>query len=592
MPRSSPGSPDRIKSSPRASPGNRAHPAAGRGERNPSFIFPFLLVAALGACRPGGVAAAAATALPARPVAPAPIHRLSPAAPSAPRHAAPLPPPPRSPRAKRFPRASGLPAAHPNALAVVRHRLTIHGKVLAYTSTTGYMPIRNAQGKCVAHIFFIAYTKHRSGAGRPRRPLTFCFNGGPGAAANWLNLGCAGPVRVRLTRRGNAPPPPYQLASNAQTWLAHSDLVFVDPVGTGYSRAAPGVPGKTFYGVRADVKSIAAFIRLYVTLYQRWASPLFLAGESYGTTRACALADYLSAHDGIALNGIILISCALNFQVLSPSLGNDTPYPLFLPSYTAAAWYHHKLSPALEKHFHRTLNQVEHWALADYLPALAQGAALSRARRNQIAATLARYSGLSRRFILLSNLRVGPGAFAQALLRRQRRVIGRMDTRLTGYNPHPTAGEAPYDPALSRFLAPFTSAFNEYVRKDLHYYNNRPYKTLSNMVYPWNFGPPGEGFLYVTDNLRQAMIRDPYLKVLVCSGYFDLATPFFGTIYTINHLGLNRRLQANIQEVFFRGGHMLYHPAAMRRKLAGVVAAFIRRAGASAPRPPAALRRR
>ena len=472
-----------------------------------------------------------------------------------------------------------LPQAAPNGISVVHSQITIDKKVLHYTVTTGYMPMKS-HGKLQAKIFFIAYTKDfasatKAAAARDRRPITFLFNGGPGAASVWLNLGCAGPMRVELTPRGNVTPPPYKLLPNDQTWLTASDLVFVDPVGTGFSRLAPGVPGQKFYGVRQDIASVASFIRLYTTMYQRWGSPKFLAGESYGTTRACGLADYLSQHDGMTLNGVILISCALNFQILEPNFGNDTPYPLFLPSYTAAAWYHHKLPPDLEKHFHRTLKKVEHWAITDYISALAEGSNLTTAQRDVVAAKLARYTGLPEREILLANLRVGPGLFEQSLLRRQRLVIGRMDTRLTGYNPNPTGGRASYDPAMSRFIAPFTSAFDQYVREDLKYRNNLPYKTLSDDVYPWHFGGGGMGFLYVTDNLQRAMIRDPFMKVLVCSGYFDLATPFFGTIYTMDHLDLSSKLQSNIHEVFFRGGHMVYHPAPMRIKLAHEVRVFI-----------------
>ena len=467
-----------------------------------------------------------------------------------------------------------IPASHPDAIVVVHSKLTLaNGKVMDYTVHTGYLPVTNVQGKLQAKIFFIAYTKDMPADQRAMRPLTFCFNGGPGAGSLWLNLGCAGPMRLVLTPRGNIGPPPFKLKSNPQTWLRDTDLVFVDPVGTGFSRPAPGVPGGKFYGVSQDVQSVAKFIRLYVTMYKRWGSPTFLAGESYGTTRACGLADYLSAHTGLALNGVILISCALNFQILEPSLGNDTPYPLFLPSYTAAAWYHHKLAPDLEKHFHKTLAAAEHFALHTYISALAKGSSLPHAEKLKVAATLAKLTGLSKKFILLANLRVGPGTFEQALLRDQRRVIGRMDTRLTGYNAHPTGGSASWDPAMSEFIAPFTSAFNQYVRQDLHYSNDLPYKALAGI--PWNFGPGGAGFLFVTDNLRNALIRDPYMHVLVCSGYFDLATPFFGTVYSMDHLNLSRRLQSHIKEVFFRGGHMLYHPADMRKKLAREIHQFI-----------------
>ncbi len=478
-----------------------------------------------------------------------------------------------------------LPKAHPNAIAIVHDSITLaDGKVLHYTVHTGYMPLKNQQGKIQGRVFFIAYTRDMPPGKTENRPLTFCFNGGPGAGALWLNLGCVGPMRLVLTPHGNITPPPFRTVPNKQTWLADSDLVFVDPVGTGFSRPAPGVPGSKFYGVMPDVQSVGKFIRLYTTMYQRWGSPIFLAGESYGTTRACALADYLSEHTGLAINGVILLSCALNFQILEPSLGNDTPYPLFLPTYTATAWYHHKLSPELEKHFHKTLAASEHFALGEYISALAKGSTLSKTQKMRVAAQLAKYTGLSEKFVLLANLRIGPGTFEQALLRDKRRVISRMDTRLTGYNPQPTGGSASYDPSLSRFIAPFTSAFNQYVRQDLHYSNNLPYKALANI--PWNFGPGGGGFLFVTDNLRKAMIRDPYMKVLVCSGYFDLATPFFGTIYSMDHLNLSRRLQANIHEVFFRGGHMLYHPEQMRKKLAAEIHAFIQTAAHQKARKP------
>ena len=469
--------------------------------------------------------------------------------------------------------AGHVPAAKPNVLSIVHQQIMIHGHPLHYTITSGYMPMTNRSGKLLARIFFIAYTKDVVAGRQAARPLTFAFNGGPGAAAVWLNLGCAGPTRLVLTPQGKVPPPPYRLAPNHQTWLTATDLVFVDPVGTGYSRAAPGVAASRFFGVMPDIQSIGSFIRRYMTAYQRWGSPVFLAGESYGTTRAAALTDYLSSHEGLDLNGVILISSVLNFETLEPSAGNDVPYPLYLPSYTATAWYHHKLPPDLEAHFHRTLAKVERWALHVYMPALAEGNTLSQARRATIAAKLARYTGLPEKFILLSNLRINPFAFEQRLLRSQRLVVSRMDTRLTGYNPDPTAGMAPYDPGLSRYVAPFTSAFNWYVRRDLHYTNNLRYKTLANL--PWKFNTRGNGYLNVADNLQRGMIRDPDMKVLVCSGYFDLATPFFATIYTMDHLNLSPRLAANIKEVFFRGGHMVYHPAPMRRKLAQEVRAFI-----------------
>ncbi len=468
-----------------------------------------------------------------------------------------------------------LPAANADQLIVTHHSITIDGKPLAYTATTGLMPIFNRSGKLMAHIFFVAYTKDHPTRGSSHRPLTFAFNGGPGAGAVWLHIGCAGPVILKLNPNGSAPPPPYQLVSNPDTWLNATDLVFVDPVGTGYSNPAPGVPQSAFDGVMQDVQSLGNFVQTYLNRYNRWASPIFLAGESYGTTRAAALSDYLGNHDGLNLNGIILISSILNFQTISTGEGNDTPYPLFVPSYTAAAWYHHKLSPAMEQHFHQTLAAAEHWALTDYTTALAAGDSLSSAKRHAIAAQLAAFTGLSERYVLLSNLRIDPSAFEARLLQSQRKIIGRMDTRLTAYNDNPTLGRTGFDPAMQGFVAPFTSAFNIYVRQYLHYKNDSRYRALSGDVFPWNFGPGGSGYLTVTDNLRHAMVRNPAMKVMVCSGYFDLATPFLATIYTFDHLGLNPALESNITEKFFLGGHMLYHPATQRARLAADVRAFI-----------------
>jgi carboxypeptidase C (cathepsin A) len=470
---------------------------------------------------------------------------------------------------------SHLPPASPNALAVTHHTITLNGKRVAFTARAGYMPIKAENGKVLAKIFFIAYTKDEPKGKADHRPLTFCFNGGPGAASNWLNIGCAGPYRLLLTPGGNITPPPFKLVKNHQTWLGSTDLVFIDPVGTGYSRKEPGVPGGAFYGVQQDISSVADFIRLYMTMYRRWGSPIFLAGESYGTTRAAGLSDYLSQHDGIDINGMILISCALNFQLIIPSFGNETPYPLFMPTYATTAWYYHKLSPKLEKHFHRTIAEAEHFAVHDYLPALEMGSHLSKARKAKTAEEMSHLTGLSTRYILAANLRVGPAMFEQQLLRSEHRVIGRMDTRLSAYTPNTLAERSNFDPAMSRFIPAFTTGFNELVESKLHYRNYLPYRTLSDHVYPWHFGTDGMGYLYVTDNLQRGMIRDPAMQVLVCSGYFDLATPFFGTIYSMDHLHLSKKLQSHIHMAFFRGGHMVYHPHNMLVKLRHEVAHLI-----------------
>src|SRR5208337_398579 len=288
---------------------------------------------------------------------------------------------------------------------VTHHEIRSGGKALKYTATVGLMPLKNADGDTEAHIFFMAYTLDNAPAGA-HRPLTFCFNGGPGSSSAWLHMGAIGPRKVKLQSNGGMPRPPFELEDNQETWLDRTDLVFIDPVGTGYSRPAKKELGKKFWGVKGDIESVGQFIRLYLTRYERWTSPLFLAGESYGTTRAAGLSGYL-IDNGIALNGIVLVSTVLNFETLEFAKGNDLPYVLYLPTYTATAWYHKKLPPDLQgQDLPKILPEVEHWAGNDYALALAKGDQLTDAERGAVAAQLARYSGLSTAYILREPARV------------------------------------------------------------------------------------------------------------------------------------------------------------------------------------------
>ncbi|HSW44222.1 MAG TPA: peptidase S10 [Phycisphaerae bacterium] len=491
--------------------------------------------------------------------------------------------------------------------AVTHHVLSLPDGPLHYRAIAANMPMRDEAGKLKATVFFVAYEKETpadyetgtkdsapstAAATQPAcrepsgRPITFVFNGGPGAAAVWLHLGTAGPVRITLTEEGHPLPPPYRLDDNSHTWLQDTDLVFIDPVGTGFSRPAEGEKTDQFYGVNEDIAWVADFIRLYTTQYQRWLSPRFLAGESYGTTRAAGLSEYLLDRYGLALNGIILISSVLEFQTLQPRDGNDLPYPLFLPTYAAVAWYHKKLPPDLQEDLDNTLREVGQWATENYAPALANTFALSDPQRREIVERLARYTGLPEDLISRNNLRIPPWVFQKQLLLSDQIIVGRFDGRITGHDPEPASSWTTYDPSLSQYFAAYSSTFNDYVRRTLKYESILPYEVLSDRVRPWRMGTPGEGFLSVADDLRSAMVKNPHMKILFASGHYDLATPFFATDYTINRLDVGPQGRRNITHTCYPGGHMMYHHQPSLARLKADVTAFI--LSAIAPgQPPA-----
>ena len=465
-------------------------------------------------------------------------------------------------------------------LSVTEGQLALHGQTLKYKATAGTLSLKDESGKPKADMFFVAYEKQPAAEDAAQRPVTFVFNGGPGAAAVWLHLGVAGPKRVALNDQGSAPTPPYHLVDNEDTWLDSTDLVFIDPVGTGYSRPAAGEKPEQFFGVDEDVHSVGQFIRLYTTRNQRWLSPKFLAGESYGTTRAAALSDYL-LENGISLNGIVLISSVLNFQTISFGNGNDLPYALYLPSYTALAWYNRKLPADLQADLTKALNESEDWALKGYAADLAAGSQLPAQARQDALKKMARLTGLSENYLDRANLRVDPSEFRKELLAGEHRILGRFDARLTGYDTDPLARQPDYDPSLAPFLDAYSATFNDYVRRTLKYESDLPYEVLSGRVHPWNFGAGGSGYLDVLDRLRSALVQTPNLKVMFNSGLFDLATPYLGAKYTVNHLDLGTDLRKNITQEFYESGHMIYHHREDRESLSRNIAGFIKGAAAA-----------
>jgi carboxypeptidase C (cathepsin A) len=462
-------------------------------------------------------------------------------------------------------------------LVETRHSVTIAGKEIRYTVTTGTMVLKEesekkgenggaSEGeKPKASFFFIAYTRDdiedRSG-----RAVTFSFNGGPGSSSVWLHLGVLGPRRVLMDEIGAPLPPPYRLVDNEHSLLDLTDLVFIDPVSTGYSRPVEGESAKEFHGFKKDIESIGDFIRLYTTRYGRWLSPKYLIGESYGTTRAAGLSGYLQERHGMYLNGIMLVSSVLDFQTLEFEPGNDMPYVLILPTYTATAWYHGRLAPELQKDLRSTLAEVEVFALGEYALALMKGAALPEGERETIVGKLARYTGLEAEYIEQCDLRVVLHRFTKSLLRDQRRTVGRLDSRFKGID-RDAAGEGPeYDPGMSDILGPYTATFNDYVRRELRFESDLPYEVLNFRIRPWSFAEHENQYVNVAETLRKAMTINPHLRIFVGSGYFDLATPYFASDYTFNHLGLDPELQGNISASYYEAGHMMYiHLASLAR---------------------------
>jgi carboxypeptidase C (cathepsin A) len=460
---------------------------------------------------------------------------------------------------------------------VTHHQITVGGKVLRYAATAGMMPIKNEQtGKIEAHMFYVAYALENAGA----RPLTFAFNGGPGSSSVWLHMGAIGPKRVKMLPEGGMPAPPFQVEDNPGTWLDATDLVFIDPVGTGYSRAMTPELGKKFWGLEGDIASVGEFIRMYLTRNQRWTSPLFLAGESYGTTRAAGLSGYLIDR-GIPLNGITLISSVLNFQTLGVARGNDLPYIVYLPTFALTAQYHKKLPADLQQQDSaKLLAEVSQWAETGYAEALQKGDRLSAQARAAVIDRLARYTGLSKDFLDEHDLRVDQGSFNRELLRREKLQVGRLDSRFTG--PMPSGGErgGGYDPSEAAIRPPFTTVFNEYVRSELGYKTDLVYYILGGGIgAQWDMGVSGRGgYPDTADALRRAFVKNPYMRVLVAEGWYDEATPLLGIEFTLSHMDLDASMRNKVTTAQYPVGHMVYIQTASLAKLKNDVTAMMQQA--------------
>jgi len=435
------------------------------------------------------------------------------------------------------------------------------------------MPIKNAvSGETEARLFYIAYTLDDP---PNKRPLMFSFNGGPGSASVWLHLGALGPRRIKMLEDGMMPPPPYEMEDNQQTWLADTDIVFIDPVGTGFSRAAKPELASKFFGVNGDIESVGEFIRMYLTRNERWMSPVFLVGESYGTTRASGLSNWLFDH-GVGLNGIVLISTVMNFQTIRFADNNDMPLVLILPSYATTAWYHKKLSPTMQsKSVSQVADEARKFAANEYMPAMMRIDSLSAADRDALADKFASFTGLSRQYVINNNFRVELGEFMKELLRDRRRTVGRLDSRFLGID-RDAAGEATdSDASMNSIRPPYTAAFNDYVRRDLGFKSDVEYYILGGgITAPWNFNVTNQ-YADTSIALKDAMAKNPYMKIMISQGYYDMATPFYAAEYTVSAMNLEPELRKNISFNYYEAGHMMYIERNALKKLHDDASAFI-----------------
>jgi len=450
-------------------------------------------------------------------------------------------------------------------LVTTRHSVKIGGKTIKYTVTAGTMIVKEEVHdkekdaeieKPRAQIFFVAYTRDDV-ADKSKRPVTFSFNGGPGSSSVWLHMGVLGPRRVLLTDEGEMPKPPFKLTDNQFSVLDDTDLVFIDPMSTGYSRPVEGEKSREWHSFKKDIESVGDFIRLYVTRYNRWLSPKFLAGESYGTTRAAGLSGYLADRHGLLLNGLMLISAVLDFTTIDFNINNDLPYILFLPGYTATAWYHGKLD--FKSPLKTALKEAEEFARGEYASALFKGASLTPEEHQNIVEKLSRYTGISQEFIRRSNLRIHAFHFFKELLRDRGRTVGRLDSRYTGVDRIGVTETFEYDPLFAQINGPYTATFNDYIRSELKFETDMSYEILSDKVWRnWSYDYFENQYVNVAETLRAAMTFNKYLKVFVANGYYDLGTPYFATEYTFDHLGLDASLQKNVRMGYYEAGHMMY----------------------------------
>jgi len=469
-------------------------------------------------------------------------------------------PPVRAQRPAAPSERDSTPAAAPvpkETSSATEHQIRIGGQLVPYRATAATMLLKNDKDEPIGSLYYTAYTRTDT-RDASQRPIAFVYNGGPGSASAWLHMGAFGPRRIVTSDAAPTPPPPYQIVDNASSLIDVTDLVFIDPIGTGFSKPVGKGTGKDFWGVDEDAQSLAKFISQYVSRNSRWSSPKYLIGESYGTTRSAVLVDRLQ-RDGMAFNGVVLISSVLDFETLLFADGHDLSYVLYLPSYAATAVYH-KVIPA-PADLGALLTEVRGYAMGDYADALAAGATLPAERRAAVAKQLATYTGLSEDYLIKADLRVNLRQYKAELQRSRGLVTGRLDSRFTGPLPDLLAENAPGDPQSSAVTGAFTAAINAYLRGELKFETEDRYVMGGGVQ--WNWTREGRrgwaSTTYVGTDLVQALIANPNLRVEIENGLYDLATPFFATEYTVDHLeGLAPTLRDHISLKYYDAGHMMY----------------------------------
>ena len=452
------------------------------------------------------------------------------------------------------------------------HTVRLDGREIKYTATTGTLPIRLDNGQVAARMFFVAYAK--DGEDVKTRPVSFLYNGGPGAATIWLHMGSFAPKHVEMADEGFQPAPPYRLVDNENTLLDVTDLVFVDAIDTGFSRVVAGVNNQQFHGVRGDLRAFGEFINNYLKAYGRFASPKYLIGESYGTIRSAGLAQELQNRHGIELNGIALVSSLLTYQTLSPSPQNDVAYAAHVETYTATAWYHKKLPPELAGDLKKAVDEARAFAFGDYLTALAKGNRATMAERHATAQKLARLTGLGVDFVERANLRIDPGRFRKELLRDKRLVVGRLDSRFTSVERDAAGENDEFDLSNSALQGPYTAMFQDYLKNDLKWESDLHYPSSGN-VRPWSWDEFQNGYMDMTEALRSAMSHNPFLRIFVAQGYFDMATVMGGMEYDFAHLGYDKTFPDRVSYGYYEAGHMIYIRPSAHKALKNDIAKFI-----------------
>ena len=447
----------------------------------------------------------------------------------------------------------------PETLVITDHAVPINGKQIHYKAQCGLMNIPDSSGEAVASIFYTAYLRQPETAIN-RRPIAFAFNGGPGASSMWLHLAAMGPRRAVLGENGVVLPGVDTLVDNQYTWLPFMDLVFVDPVGTGYSRPAPGINAERYYTVKGDIKVMAEFIRLFLSRNGRWTSPLYLTGESYGTLRAAGLSHYLQNSVSKAVTGIIFISSVFNFQGIAFDPGNDIAYALAIPSYTATALFHGQLQSRAKMELAKTLESAEQWAMGDYLLGLSKGSAISAKQRNVLADSLSAFTGLPPEYVRENGLRIAPYAFIRQLLINHDLTLGMLDGRTTGVSSPPMEPYGYRDPSMFVAAAPISALINDYLRRELLFSTRLDYIFLSDQVNrSWRWSEPSsQGYVDESGELRDAMCINKNLRVFAAMGCYDLTTPYLSQRHSFEHLASDSSLMGRIRMKSYPAGHQIY----------------------------------